>query len=369
MRYLEKDHAQDLYRDLKKKFVNRIPPIICSIKGAGVHWCCWVKSGFKICSIECFDQFGTPEYFISFGKNSKRVATGRTSSKLDTINAVDDWIRGDELSILYKKFSFIDRCKRDIINVYKDLVAADPNLSKLVKIERCLSYNYKLWFESDDRKYNIAFDHQSQILNAAFYGNNTLLFTLKTQDRTSLAKLLKRWICDRALLSQIQTEFPWVEMENLADFYEQENLIEGKRIQSWDSLEKFYAPSRFLSMNNELANLMTELVKSMRKEGYDQYFMASQAHDILFLSSFKKNGDLSNFSLSFSGECERAQVDGKETLIQGLKVTYSVAGKTIEEFEEDQIILTPRIRHLLHQLVKHQINYSNPRLRDGGCND
>lgn len=365
MRYLEKDHAQDLYRDLKKKFVNRIPPIICSIKGAGVHWCCWVKSGFKICSIECFDQFGTPEYFISFGKNSKGVATGRTSSKLDTINAVDDWIRGDELSILYKKFSFIDRCKRDVIKIYQELVTADSSLSQLVKIERCFS-DYQLWFESNDRKVYIGHNHQNTILDAACYGDNTLLFNLKTQDRKSLAKLLKRWICDRALPSQIQTEFPWVEMENLADFYEQENLIEGKRIQSWDSMEKFYDPSRFLFMNNQLANLMTELVKSMRKEGYDQYFMASQAHDILFLSSFKKNGDLSNFSLSFSGECEIEQVDSKETLIQGLKVTYSVAGKTIEEFEEDQIILTPRIRHLLHQLAKHQINYSNPRR---GCND
>ncbi|WP_156090671.1 hypothetical protein [Planktothrix paucivesiculata] len=353
MRYPEEDHAQDLYKDLTEKFVNRTPPIIYSIKGAGVHWGFYVKSGCKICSIECFDKFGSPEYFISFGKNSKRVATGRTSSKLDTINAVDDWIKGDELSILYKKFSFIDRSKRDVIKIYKELVTTDSSLSKLVKIERCFS-DYQLWFKSDDRAVYIGYNHQNKILDASCRGDNALLFKLKTQDRKSLAKLLKRWLCDRALPSQIQTEFPWVEMGNLADFYEKGNLFEGEVLESWNSIENFYESNR-ICLGNELTDLMIKFIKSMRQEGYDRYLRAGQSVYYLNLSRSRKHGYLGSY-ISFWGEYDSFHGYNGYKEIQCLRVTYSVECKTVEEFEEDEIILTPRIRNLLHQLAKQPIN-------------
>lgn len=354
MRYLEEDHAQDLYKDITEKFVNRNPPIICSIKGGGVHWCCWVKSGFKICSIDCFDELGSPEYCISFGKNSKRVATGRTSSKLDTINAVDEWMQGDELSILYKKFSFIDRSKRDVIKIYKELVTTDSSLSKLVKIERCFS-DYQLWFKSDDRAVYIGYNHQNKILDASCRGDNALLFKLKTQDRKSLAKLLKRWLCDRALPSQIQTEFPIVKIDNLADFYEKNNLIEGEFLQSWNSIENFYQNNRTF-LGSELTDLMIEFIHSLQKAGYDRYLRAGQSLYYLNLSRSQNPGSLGCSHISFWGDYYQDQVEGEKREIQSLRVDYSIDCAVSQQFEEDQISLTPRIRQILNQLVEQPLN-------------
>ncbi|MGL6138023.1 MAG: hypothetical protein ACRC2M_12060 [Planktothrix sp.] len=354
MRYPEEDHAQDLYKDITEKFVNRTPPIICSIKGAGVHWGLYVKSGFKICHIDCFDEFGSPEYCISFGKNSKRVATGRTSSKLDTINAVDDWMQGDELSILYKKFSFIDRCKRDVIKIYKELVTADSSLSKLVKIQRYFSDGYELWFKSDDRAVYIGYNHQNKILDACCSGDNALLFKLKTQDRKSLAKLLNRWLCDRALPSQIQTEFPWVEMGNLADFYEKGNLFEGELLESWNSIENFYESYR-ICLGNELTDLMIKFIKSMRQEGYDRHLRAGQSVYYLNLSRSRKHGSLGRSHISFWGEYDSFNGYNGYKEIQCLRVDYSIDCAVSQQFEEDQISLTPRIRQILNQLVEQPL--------------
>lgn len=355
MRYLEEDHAQDLYKDLMEKFVNRTPPIICSIKGGGVHWFCWVKSSFKICSIECFNELGSPEYFISFGKNYKRVATGRTSSKLDTINAVDDWIQGDELSILYNKFSFIDRCKRDVIKIYQELVKVDYSLSELVKIERHLSYNYELWFKSDDRKVYIGYNDQNKIIDASCYGDNTLLFNLKTQDRKSLAKLLKRWLCDRASLSQIQREFSIIKIDNLADFYEKNNLIEGEFLQSWNSIKNFYENNRIF-LGNELTDLMIELIHSLRKAGYDRYLRAGQSLYYLNLSRSQNPGSLGSYYISFWGDYYQDKVQGEQRNIQSLRVDYFINNAVYQQFEEDQIRLTPRIRRILNHLVEQPLN-------------
>jgi hypothetical protein len=108
MKYAQEDHARDLHRDLARRFANSVPAIEVSIDGAGVRWHCTAKHGGNFCSIACFDVEG-PEYLTSFEHDSEEVATGRTSSKLDTIDAVGDWLQGQQLARLYDRFRFIDQ--------------------------------------------------------------------------------------------------------------------------------------------------------------------------------------------------------------------------------------------------------------------
>lgn len=355
MKYPEEDWARDLYNDLTQRFTNRDQSILCSIEGRGIHWLCIVKYDRYTCFIDCFDEFGRAEYAINFQQNSKKMAGGRTHSKLETIHAVEVWIKSGEISLLYKQFSFVDRVKRDIIRIGKDLIAFSPELSSLAKLKSLLADDMELWFESKDRNVSIRYytnNDDGKIIDAAFrWGTreSSILFTIKTLDRSCLAEILKRWVCDRALPSELRVKFPWIEMDDLADFYEQGNAIEGELLRSWDSTMRFYEAHKIF-LGDNLTNLILKFMRAMRDEGYDRKFIASQGHYQLFLRSQNNNSCNSSY-LYFRSEYENYDVDGTSKTIQALKVSYHINHKTIEEFEEDEIGLTNRIRDLLNKLL------------------
>jgi hypothetical protein len=354
MKYPEEDLANDLYSDLNQRFADRTPGIEYAIQGVGVHWCCTVKQGDRFCSIECFSERDGSEYYVSFEQNSAVIAMGRTSSKLEVIHAVDDWVQGSELAVLYDKFPFVDRHKRGILGIRDDLVANFPELSKLVKIEQKLTEIGELWFERDDRRASVYFsDDKQEIINISFYADTTsMLFDIKTHDRKLLAEIIKRWVGDWALLSEIRTEFPSVEMSKLADFYERGNLIEGEFLGSWDRIERFYESP---SMYQKLSHPMIELVKPIRKEGYDCKLRAGTSMWNLCLSRSRSYGNMGLYSLVFQVEYDNLEINGEQKKSQSLRVVYLDNGAIAEEFVEKEIALTDRIRSLLQKLSEQPI--------------
>jgi hypothetical protein len=350
MKYIEEDFAKDLYHDLTQRFASRTLAV-STIEGGGVHWLCTVEYDCNICSIDCFDKFGSAEYFTSFKRDSQIIAMGRTSSKIETINAVDEWMNGCELVYLYERFSFVDQYKRSLMVIYDDLVANSLELSKLAKLKHCLGDSYELWFEHDARRVCINVDEDQEIIHAVFHWDRGIMFNIKTQDRKCLAEVLKRWVYDCALPSAIRTEFPWIEIDKLADFYERGNPIEGEFIKSWDSIERFYEGNR-IYYGDELTSRMLELVNSIRAEGYDRHLHAGQAHYQLILSRSQDR----RCYLCCLGKYESYQVNGEQKTIQGLKVSYYVNGKLSEEFEEDEIALNSKIRKILQQLLEQPMN-------------
>lgn len=352
MKYAEEDLARDLYNDLNQHFTNRDPSILCSIEGGGVHWQCMVKHDLHICVIACFDEIERAEYSITFQRNLEKMAEGRTHSKLKTINAVEVWIQRGEISLLYQQFSFVDRVKRDMIKIGKDLIAFSPQLSSLAKLESGLAGDMMLWFESTDRNVYVGYysnDDQKKELYAAFrWGTrkSSSLFTIKTLDRSCLAQISKRWVCDHALPSELRVEFPRIEMDDLADFYEQGNAIEGELLRSWDDIMRFYEAQRIF-YGDDLTNLMLKFIRAMREEGYDRKIRATQGHYQLFLRS-QNNDDY----VCFYPEYENYDAEGTSKTIQTLRVSYRINDKgVISEFEEDEIGLTNRIRNILNKLL------------------
>ncbi len=355
MKYPEENLAKDLYYELSQHFADRTPLIEYKIQGCGVHWLCTVKQNDNFCSIDCFHERDGIEYCISFERNAEKIAEGRTSAKFEAIHAVDDWVQGSELSILYDKFLFVDRNKRDIFDVRDDLVANFPELSPLAEIEEKSSHFCQLWFKWDDRLAHITFgDINKETLNIDFYWDkSSILFNTKNCDRKLLAKILKRWVYDRALPSVIRTEFPSVEISKLADFYEQGNPIEGEFLESWDSIEKFY--ESMSGFYGELLNPMIELVKSIRKENYDRQLRAGQSMLFLCLSRSQSHGALGVNYLVFAGENNSYEINGEEKISQSLQVTYYANGAIAEKLVENEIALTNPIRKLLQKLSEQLI--------------
>lgn len=222
-----KDLYSDLHNDLVQQFAGRNPVIECKIKRSGVNWHCTVKQGENLCCISCFDLIYSSQYLISFQRNSEEIALGRTSSKLDVIHAVDDWVNGSELTVLYDKFPFVDRYKRAILGIRNDLVANLPELS--------------------------------------------------------------------------------------------------------------------------------ELVKPIRKEGYDWKLRAGTSMWNLCLSRSRSHGNMGLYSLVFQVEYDNLEIDGEQKKSQSLRIVYLDNGAIAEEFVEKEIALTDRIRELLQKLSEQPI--------------
>jgi hypothetical protein len=286
MKYAEEGYAKELHRELTWRFADSAPATAVSLDGAGVHWHCTARRGRNFCSIACFDVRG-PEYLISFDRDSARVATGRNSSKLDTVDAVDDWLQGQQLARLYDRFRFVDQTKRALTSIREEMVLRVPELAEAApaELQHDMCDIYYLWFRSIDRSCRLSFYGKNQLPDAAFHWDRYELFQFQAGDRKRLAAVLRRWLCDRAMPSTLRAEFPWIEIGELADYYERGNPIEGEFIKSWDSIDRFYNGMHFPFVPKVRA-----LIARMRERGYDKSLRAGQSLWSLIVSRSRRHG-------------------------------------------------------------------------------
>jgi hypothetical protein len=285
MKFPQENHANDLNEELNQAFARGRAEATVSIAGAGVHWRCKVARAGRLCTIHCFDVRG-PEYLISFEEDGVDRAMGRTSSKADTISAVKNWIQGCDVPQLHQRFVFVDQQKRSLESIAAKAIAVCPELGK---ITRELQHNtcdlYDLWFRANDRSCRIYFYGNNAHPDAIFHWDGCRMFSIRTGDFAQVALLLKRWIHDYVLPSVLKTEFPWIELDKVARYYELGRKIEGEFIQSWDEIEKFYE-----RMSLPQAAAIRALIATMRDKGYDQVLRAGQSLYTLILSRSRRHG-------------------------------------------------------------------------------
>lgn len=354
MTYLEEILARDLYKDLWQKFSNQSQCIECYVQGGGVHWQCVVKRYMRDCVIDCFNEFESAEYYICFRQNLQKVAERRTRLKSEVINSVQNWIAVGDLSQLHD-FLPIDGEKRKLIAIGNDLTAISKRLVPYLELDKYLADSYSLWFENiiADRNVCISvdYDNSRENLYAVFRGESrksSVLFSCKNESFSCLAKVIEKWVVDLVMPSAIKADFSWIKMEDLADYYEHGNLLEGEFVKSWDHIVSFYDNIRFYK-GDQFVELMIDFIESMKNEGYNHYVHAEQAHHLLIL----RRG---NRDLSFVPECDGYEANDQQKIFQSLKVSYRVNGILVGDFEEDKITLTNRIRILLNKLSEITIS-------------
>jgi hypothetical protein len=118
-----------------------------------------------------------------------------------------------------------------------------------------------------------------------FHWDESQLFQVQTGQLKQVALLLKRWLCDYVMPSDLESEFSWIDIGQLARHYEEGRGVEGEFLLSWDSVKRFY--SRMV--NAPFSPQVLEMIAKMR-EKYGKTLRAGQSLYSLVISRSRRHG-------------------------------------------------------------------------------
>jgi hypothetical protein len=176
--------------------------------------------------------------------------------------------------------------RRTLTALRDDLCAHAPVLRSGVESEiedRGGDYHI-LHFRAEDRACVIEAGGD-QLIHAAFLWDDRPLFASQFEDRQSLSALLNRWVSDRAMPSKMREEFPGLEIDKLADYFERGVPLEGEFVRSWDAIEEFYREDGGDHFESTRA-----FIRALREAGYDHLLRAGQSMSIFGLSRSRDQG-------------------------------------------------------------------------------
>lgn len=267
----EQKHAQDLYEGLAARFAALNGQVRIDLSGGGVQWRCSAERGSRACWIGCFDASG-PEFLTSFEEGTKKAANGRTSSDTETIEAVWHWLDQDPLPVMYDRFRFIDWEKRKLMSIRECMMKHFPHPGNAIQSELTVSGSgvSHLWYRNHVRSAHISLAPRREAPEAVFLWDECEMFRFNAADCTALGAVLSRWLAGNAPPSSLRTEFPWLEIGSLADYYEKGRPVEGEFLESWNGLERAYEafPPR--------AQILP-FIAELRRAGYDRKLRAGQS--------------------------------------------------------------------------------------------
>ncbi len=277
-------YARDLCEALTDRFRADAEKAEITLTGGGVQWRCCAQRGHRTCWVGCF-EVGGPEYLTFFEEDGRRIATGRTPLRTETVNAVWHWLDAAPLDELYRHFCFVDWEKRQILAIRESVLTTAPDIA--IAASNVLSVTGSgvshLWFHTEKRSAHIHFASRHEFPQAVFHWDQSELFRFDAADKRSLAAVLARWLADNAPPSKLRKEFPWLQIGPLADYYEKGNPVEGEFIESWDQTERVYEGARFPPRN-----LILPFISDLRRAGFDRKMRAGQSVWSLIISRSRR---------------------------------------------------------------------------------
>lgn len=344
MKFTEKCIAENLHENLKRYFKGKGESIQISIEGAGVHWHCNLESQNRRAKIHCFEHRHyediKPEYLISFDESEQNKAWGRTHDIEETIYSSHEWIKNKTIEELYKKYEFIDWCKRKIKGIERQLLNYQSTLKETEK--RLIStwgsglYDYEVTYKK--RSCRLSGYGEAEPISFEIKWDNCKLFEIKQNDLSLLADVLKKWLIDEIKPTKLEKEYDWIEVGQLAKYYENGEGLKGEFIESWNSIENFYE-----QINGSFTTKVLELIKELRKKGFDERLRAGQSLDTFLLSRSRRHGltQEQNFIAL------RFRIDKDEMI---------VTDNENNELLVDQVKISDEFIKLFEGLAKEEIN-------------
>lgn len=269
----EPKYAHDLYQALLDRFAPVTDQARITTTGGGVQWSCAAQRGQRSCWIGCF-EVGGPEFLTSFEDDGRKIATGRTHLQTETVDAIWHWLDAVTPEALYRRFSFVDRERRQLLSIRECVFSTFPALAVAARNVLTVtgSGDSHLWLRTDSRSAHIHFPSRREFPEAIFDWDQCELFRFDATDRGALAAVLARWLADNAPPSALRKEFPWLPIGSLADYYEKGNRVEGEFVESWDQTEHVYEGSRFPPRT-----LILPFIAALRRAGFDRKLRAGQS--------------------------------------------------------------------------------------------
>jgi hypothetical protein len=342
MKYVEERFARELHSELDRHFRSLGLGVQLSLNGAGVHWGCTSTLGTRVCKVNCLDlRIGGrgAEYLSSFNEGNQTIVWGRTISKQDTVLAASSWLQGSSLDDLEAGFGFVDAQRRRLLQIAHAVTDYEPAIQgATTQLKRQICDLCEFWFKYRERSCKLWYYGKNEFSNATFYWDNCELFRFQAENLEKLAAVLKRWLCDEAKPSEMRIDFPWIEIGELADYYEAGKPIEGEFVTSWNSIERFYSKVDF-PPKKKILKLITEL----REHGYDKSLRAGQSMFSFILSRSRRHGLQANqpcliFSFKEASMEIKAHFENDET------------------FPFPQITFSPQLEVLLQRLIAAEID-------------
>ncbi|EIJ43621.1 hypothetical protein BegalDRAFT_2786 [Beggiatoa alba B18LD] len=308
--YSGQKRAQKLYEILKQTLSDS--EVQLWIEGEGVDWSCYVKMAERVCNIACFEP--RDGYYIVFMENKSNKATGRTTHiDSNIIQAIKDWIYGHSFNEFYDKFDFINNEKKGLQKFLDASLINYPELKQCTIDFKCqFGDSYFLWFKTQNRACCLR-SVNNRICQCEFYSDadwdssNRALFDLfeeKVPHDVPLDLIIKYWLCDNFMPSQLEQHFLWFKAGKLAHYYELGKRIEGEFILSWeiaipriarsidyilDVFPSMEEDEVFLKYRKAIENKLKFFLE-IRNKRYDQKLRIGHAVDTIILSRSRKHG-------------------------------------------------------------------------------
>jgi hypothetical protein len=282
--HAEGKYAHNLYDKLVSRIGSAKRDAKITVSGGGVQWRCVARLGPQAAEVNCFSQQG-PEYLTSFQSEGEEIATARTPSSDDTVEAIRHWLDGAGLSSLYDRFAFVDQRKRELLHIRDGIVEFAPALQSCNELRNLGSGIYSLWFRNAGRSALIYFYAKNEAPNVICHWDECALFSFIASDSAALGTVLRRWLVEKAMPSVMRREFSWLAIGELADYYERGNPIEGEFIHSWNEIERFYDSEHFSAKAPVL-----RFISQLRLAGYDRKLRAGQSMWTFILSRSRRHG-------------------------------------------------------------------------------
>lgn len=334
MKHKQEIQARKLHKLFSDIFSKEMPQTDVQVEGVGVHWTCTVSRNNRRCRINCF---GIDGYLVCFNLDVDTVSSGRTRDDNELISSVRRWLQGSDLREMHKAYEFVDQRIRFLQKFRNRMASLYPEIEQCanVRIDQIYGDSYYLWFTTQQRSCRVSF------YDAQFYWDDSYMFKLSVEKSDNISLILKYWLCDFAMPSELEQEFLWLDTGKLAKYYEKGQGIEGEFILSWDFIEEFYSnPMGRIPQGPDILRMIAQ----MRKQGFDKTLRAGQSLFRFIVSKSRRHG------LRTGQPCIFFNFED-----DGMTVIYfGTDGK--EKLSSLEIEYTPQIENLLKRLEAENIS-------------
>ncbi|MBL0316247.1 MAG: hypothetical protein IPP69_10870 [Flavobacteriales bacterium] len=310
---------------------------------SGAYSSCEVKNSTRTChiyinKIETESQHQTSlDFYTVLGERNKEIASAKTDSMEHMVNLIFDFIEGENLIELYRRYDFVDRKKRKLIllqTLINDVYPAMKEIAVNRIVEDILSYP-ELEFEDGERLCRIHYHASKEFPRWIYFWNGTRIFETSNPHDAINAQIAMRWVLEKVRPSELNMDYPEIDTGKLAQFYEQGKGLEGEFTLSWEESIKNLK-------QGEHHEKVRKLFKQFEKAGYYQLFRTNANSWTFVMTRSKKNLKLSDQPfISFRFYENKSEVSVKD--IHG----------TLHRFEE--IELTSEMKRIIQELQDIQI--------------